>query len=179
MCFEDVCGVADGDWDDRAFCFGGDFEASFMEWKHVCLVCISVSGSFREDADGNAGFYFFYCCEDGFQTLFDVFSVKEEAVKVAHPGGQQRDFFHFFFGNVACADRAAGVGEKDVEVASVVADVQDWGVFWNVFFSDHGDFGSCDPQDEAEDCLNDPEGADVFGFRGKFADDPFYEKYRD
>lgn len=87
----------------------------------------------------------FYCCEDGFQTLFDVFSVKEEAVKVAHPGGQQRDFFHFFFGNVACADRAAGVGEKDVEVASVVADVQDWGVFWNVFFSDHGDFGSCDP----------------------------------
>ena len=122
MCFEDVCGVVDGDWDDRAFCFGGDFEASFMEWKHVCLVCISVSGSFREDADGNAGFYFFYCCEDGFQTLFDVFSVKEEAVKVAHPGGQQRDFFHFFFGNV-----------------------QDWGVFWNVFFSDHGDFGSCDP----------------------------------
>ena len=106
---------------------------------------ISVSGSFREDADGNAGFYFFYCCEDGFQTLFDVFSVKEEAVKVAHPGGQQRDFFHFFFGNVACADRAAGVGEKDVEVASVVADVQDWGVFWNVFFSDYGDFGSCDP----------------------------------
>lgn len=106
---------------------------------HFCF------GSFREDADGNAGFYFFYCCEDGFQTLFDVFSVKEEAVKVAHPGGQQRDFFHFFFGNVACADRAAGVGEKDVEVASVVADVQDWGVFWNVFFSDHGDFGSCDP----------------------------------
>ena len=32
---------------------------------------------------------------------------------------------------------------------------------------------------EAEDCLNDPEGADVFGFRGKFTDDPFYEKYRD
>lgn len=58
MCFEDVCGVVDGDWDDRAFCFGGDFEASFMEWKYVCLVCISVSGSFREDADGNAGFYF-------------------------------------------------------------------------------------------------------------------------
>lgn len=88
MCFEDVCGVVDGNRDDRTFCFGGDFEASFMEWKHVCLVSISVSGSLREDTDGNAGFYFFDCCEDGFQTLLDVFSVKEEAVKVAHPGGQ-------------------------------------------------------------------------------------------
>lgn len=145
MGFEDVCRIVDSDRDDRAFSLGCDLEASLMEWKHVQFVFVSVSGSLREDADGDAGLYLIYCCEDGFQTLFDVFSVKEEAVKVAHPGGQQRDFFHFFFGNVACADRAAGVGEKDVEVASVVADVQDWGVFWNVFFSDHGDFGSCDP----------------------------------
>ena len=143
--FEDIGRIADCDRNDRAFCFCSDLEASFMEWEHIELVLVSVSGSFREDTDGNSGFYFIDCCQDGFQTLFDVFSVKEEAVKVAHPGGQQRDFFHFFFGNVACADRAAGVGEKDVEVASVVADVQDWGVFWNVFFSDHGDFGSCDP----------------------------------
>ena len=60
----------------------------------------------------------------------------------------------------------------------MVADVQDRGVFRDVFFSDDCDFGSCDPEDEAEHGLNNPEGADVFDFRGKFADDPFYEKYR-
>lgn len=75
MCFEDVCGVVDGDWDDRAFCFGGDFEASFMEGEHIQVICIFVSGALREDTDGNAGFDFIHSCQNGFQSLFDVLSV--------------------------------------------------------------------------------------------------------
>ena len=52
MGFEDVCRIVDSDRDDRAFSLGCDLEASLMEWKHVQFVFVSVSGSLREDADG-------------------------------------------------------------------------------------------------------------------------------
>ena len=176
--FEDIGRIADCDRNDRAFCFCSDLEASFMEWEHIELVLVSVSGSFREDTDGNPGFYFIDCCQDGFQTLFDIFSVKEKAVKVMHPCGQERDFFHFFFGNVACADRAAGIGKKNVKVASVVADIKHWRIFWHIFFSDHCDFGAGNPEDEAKYCLDDPKRADILCHRRKFAYDPFDQKNR-
>ena len=102
VCLEDVCGVADRDRDDRAFCLGCNLKASFVEREHVQFIFVSVSGSFGEDTDGDAGFYFVYCCKDGLESLFDVFSVKEETVEIAHPCGQERNFFHFFFGNIAC-----------------------------------------------------------------------------
>lgn len=60
MCFKDFCGVVHGNGDDRAFGPGSNLEASFMEGKHIQFVCIGVSGTFREDTDGNTGFYFFY-----------------------------------------------------------------------------------------------------------------------
>ena len=92
-----------------------------------------------------------------------------------HPGGQERDFLHFFFGNVAGADRAAAVGEEDVKVASVITDIQDRGVLRYIFLSYYCDFGSCDPQDKSKYSLNDPKRADILGHRRKFADDPFYQ----
>ena len=95
-----------------------------MEGKHVQLIFISVSGSFRENTDGNSGFYFVYCGQDRFESLFDVFPVKEETVEITHPCGKKRNFLHLFFGNVACTDRTAGVSKKYVEVASVVADIK-------------------------------------------------------
>ena len=171
--FEDIGRIADCDRNDRAFCFCSDLEASFMEWEHIELVLVSVSGSFREDTDGNSGFYFIDRCQDGFQTLFDIFSVKEKAVKVMHPCGQERDFFHFFFGNVACADRAAGIGKKNVKVASVVADIKYRCVLWHIFFSDHSNLCTGDLKDKSEYCLDDPKGADILLFRRKSADDPF------
>ena len=91
-----------------------------MEGKHVQLIFISVSGSFRENTDGNSGFYFVYCGQDRFESLFDVFPVKEETVEITHPCGKKRDFLHLFFGNVACTDRTAGVSKKYVEVASPI-----------------------------------------------------------
>lgn len=60
--FEDIGRIADCDRNDRAFCFCSDLEASFMEWEHIELVLVSVSGSFREDTDGNSGFYFIDRC---------------------------------------------------------------------------------------------------------------------
>ena len=171
--FEDIGRIADCDRNDRAFCFCSDLEASFMEWEHIELVLVSVSGPFREDTDGNSGFYFIDRCQDGFQTLFDIFSVKEKAVKVMHPCRQERDFLHFFFGNVACADRAAGIGKKNVEVASVVADIKYRCVLWHIFFSDHSNLCTGDLKDKSEYCLDDPKGADILLFRRKSADDPF------
>ena len=82
---------------------------------------------------------------------------------------------HFFFGNVAGADRAAAVGEEDVKVASVIPDIQDRGVLRYILLSYHCDFGSCDPQDKSKYSLNDPKRADILGHRRKFADDPFYQ----
>ena len=64
--FEDIGRIADCDRNDRAFCFCSDFEASFMEWEHIELVLVPVSGSFREDPHGNAAFYFLNSCKDRF-----------------------------------------------------------------------------------------------------------------
>ena len=102
MCFKDVGRITDSDRDDRTFGFCCNLEASFMEWKHIKFILISVSGTFREDTDGNAGFYFVYCCKYGLKSLFDICPVE-----IAHPCRQKWDFFHFFLGNVACADRTA------------------------------------------------------------------------
>ena len=107
MCFKDVGRITDSDWDDRTFGLCCNLEASFMEWKHIKFILISVSGTFREDTDGNAGFYFVYCCKYGLKSLFDICPVKEKTVEIAHPCRQKWDFFHFFLGNVACADRTA------------------------------------------------------------------------
>ena len=100
-------------------------------------------------------------------------------MEIFHPGGQERDFLHFFFGNVAGADRAAAVGEEDVKVASVITDIQDRGVLRYIFLSYYCDFGSCDPQDKSKYSLNDPKRADILGHWREFADDPFHQKNRD
>ena len=88
MCFKDVGRITDSDWDDRTFGLCCNLEASFMEWKHIKFILISVSGTFREDTDGNSGFYFVYCGQDRFESLFDVFPVKEETVEITHPCGK-------------------------------------------------------------------------------------------
>ena len=81
--------------------------------------------------------------------------------------------FHFFFGDVAGSDRAAAVSQYDVKVAAVIADVKDRSIFWNIFFSNHGDFGSGNPQDKFENSLNDTKRTDFFRLRWKLSDDPF------
>ena len=90
MCLKDFGGVVHSHRNDRASGFAGDFETSFMERKELQLVCICVSSTFREDTDGDAGFYFFDRGQDSLQSLFDIFSVKEQTVKIAHPVRKKR-----------------------------------------------------------------------------------------
>ena len=135
MCLKNFSSVIDGHWNDGTATLGGYFEASFMEREQFCFVRTFASGSFWEDADGNAGFDFFNSCKDGFQSLLDIFAVKEKAVKITHPVGKKWIMFHFFFGDVAGSDRAAAVSQYDVKVAAVIADVKDRSIFWNIFFS--------------------------------------------
>ena len=120
----DIGGIADRYRDDRTFCPGCDLKASVMEWQHIQLIGIFVSGSLGEDADRNAGFYIVGSLEDGFKSLFDIFPVKEETVEIAHPVGEQRIMLHFLLGNIAGADRTAAVGEQDVEIAPVVCYIE-------------------------------------------------------
>ena len=119
MCLKDFCGVVHCHWNDRASGFAGDLETSFMEWKELQFVCICVSCTFREDTDGDAGFYFFDRGQDSLQSLLNIFSVEEQAMQIAHPVGKKRVAFHFFLGNVTGADRAAAVAEPQAAALAV------------------------------------------------------------
>lgn len=113
-----------------------------MERQHFCFISILISGSFREDTYGNAGFHIVCGLKDRFQTLLDILSVEKETVEIAHPVGEQRIMLHFLLGNIAGADRTAAVGEQDVEIAPVVCYIENSLILWNVFFADDGDFGA-------------------------------------
>ena len=150
MCLKDFSGVVHSHRNDRASGFAGDFETSFMERKELQLVCICVSSTFREDTDGDAGFYFFDCGQDSFQSLFDIFSVKEQTVKIAHPVGKKRVTLHFFLGDVTGAERAAAVAEHNVKIASMVSDVKHRCIFRNIFFTDDRHLRAGFPQNQFE-----------------------------
>ena len=121
MCFKNVSGIVHA---DRNNCTSGlfcNFKCAVAEWEYGKLFAL-VAGSFRENADGNAIFYIINCLKDRLQTFSHIVPVKEETVQILHPGGEKRNFFHFFFRNVAGQALAAAVGQKNVKIAAVVAD---------------------------------------------------------
>ena len=179
MSLEHFCRVVHGNGNDGAVCFSSDPEAAFVERKHIQFIRIGISGTFRENTDGNAGFYFFDGFQDGFKPLFNILSVKKQTVEIFHPVGKQRIPFHFFFGYIAGPDGAAAVGKQDVKVASVISDIEYRCVFGDVFFPDDGYFHTCDPQNKFKDCLNDSEGTDILFHWGDFSDDPFDDENGD
>ena len=163
MCFKDVGRITDSDRDDRTFGFCCDLEASFMEWKHIKLILISVSGTFREDTDGNAGFDLVDGCEDGLESLFDILTVKKQTVKIFHPVGKKRITLHFFLGNVAGTDRTAAVSKHDVKITSVIANVENRSILGNIFFADDRNFGSGFPENEFKYFLDNSKRTDFLG----------------
>ena len=82
-----------------------------------------ISWAFREDSDGDAGFYFIYCFQYGFQSFFYVSAVKEKAVKVFHPVYQEGITQHFFFGNVSGWPGHSCVSQQNIEIAAVIAHI--------------------------------------------------------
>lgn len=174
VCLEHGCGVVHRNGDDGAFRFGSDFEAALVEGEHVEFILICVAGALRENTDGDSGFYFFYCFQDGFKSLLEVVSVKEETVQVTHPIGEQGVAEHLFFCYVACADGTAAVGEQDVVVAPMVAYVDNGAVLGHIFFSDHCHVHSGNAKQKTEYRLDDAQGADVLFQWRKFSHDPFH-----
>ena len=100
-------------------------------------------------------------------------------MKVAHPVGKQRIAFHFFFCNIAGSERTAAVGQKDVVIASVIADVKNRGIFGYIFFTNDSDIDSGYPKEKTEYSLNEAKGTYVLGHGSKFADDPFHNENGD
>lgn len=179
MCLKNFCGIVHRHRDDRTSGFAGNFETSLMERKEFQFILVFVPGSFREDADGDAGFDLFNSGKDGFQSLFDILSVKEEAVEVTHPVGKQRVTFHFFLCNITGTDRAAAVGQQNVKITSVIRHIENSLIFRDILFTDDGDLGTCDPQDKFKYGLYHTQRADILGHWREFADDPFHQKNRD
>ena len=148
MCLKNFCGIVHRHRDDRTSGFAGNFETSLMERKEFQFILVFVPGSFWEDADGDAGFDLFNSGKDGFQSLFDILTIQKQAMQIAHPVGKKRISFHFFLCNITGTDRAATVGKYNVKVASVITNIKDWCVFWDIFFTDYRDLGSGFPQNK-------------------------------
>jgi hypothetical protein len=55
----------------------------------------------------------------------------------------------------------------------VIADIQNGFVLWYIFFTDNGDFGSADEQNDAKRPLYHAQLADVGSLTVELADDPF------
>ena len=63
MCLKNFCGIVHRHRDDRTSGFAGNFETSLMERKEFQFILVFVPGSFREDADGDAGFALYDCAQ--------------------------------------------------------------------------------------------------------------------
>ena len=76
MILEYICSTGKYHRNYRTFCFLRDFKGAFFEWKKgVRVFGIFVSCAFREDTDGNAGFYLIDSGQDDFQSLFEILTV--------------------------------------------------------------------------------------------------------
>ena len=83
MGFPDLICVVDAYGYDGTAGFLCDLKAAAVERQK--RVRLGAAASFGEDTDGDAGFYFFHCGENGFHALLDIISVKKETVQVFHP----------------------------------------------------------------------------------------------
>ena len=116
-----------------------------MEFQKLQIAFIPVSGAFREDADRDTGLDQLDTRQDGFQSFFYIFPVKEETVEIMHPVWKQRYLLHLSFGNIAGQPRAAGVGEKNIKKTSVVAYIQNGFIRRNQFFANNSNFYTGQP----------------------------------
>lgn len=114
-----------------------------------------AAASFREDADGDAGFYFFDSGEDGLHALFDVVSVQKETVQIFHPVRKERHLYHADLCDVAGGPWHPHIGHDNVKIASVIADVENGFILWNVLFADHRDGYAGEKEDTAESPVDD------------------------
>ena len=73
-------------------------------------VVYSVSGTLRENTDGDTGLDLVDGRQDGLHTGFDIGSVQEYTVQIFHPGIQGRNAEYFNLGHIAGETRYADIG---------------------------------------------------------------------
>ena len=171
----DVTCVCNRHWNDRTSGLFSDFQTAFFKWCHFIAVS---AGAFRENADGNALFDIFDSLQNGFQAGFHVITFQKQAVKSFHPDVQQRHFFQWIFGNVACQIFAECIRNNDVKIAVVVCHIQHRCIFRNVFLTDNSQFNATDPVDDPKCPLYHPQTADIAQMRVLFSNQPFHKQNR-
>ena len=122
--FENIVGSGDGHWDDGTSGFLCNLEGTFFERLYRGrLIFLLVATALRKDADGNTGFDIINGGENYLESLFDIFSVKEEAVEPLHNHAQYRHFVDTVFGNVPGQIRTKLISHNNVKETPVIADV--------------------------------------------------------
>lgn len=176
MSLPDLIRIIDTYGDNRTpglFC---DLEASAVEGEK--FVRLGAAASLGEDADGDAGFHFFDCFQDGFHPLLDIFSVQKEAVQIFHPVRQERNLKHINFCDIACGPGNAHIGHNDVEIASVVAYVEYGSVLRDILFADHGDGHTGQKENAAEGPVDNGKRASVLGGSVMLSEEIFHDQKR-
>ena len=171
MILEDMAGIVDAHRNDGASALLGNFKAAVVEFQKS--IFRPVARPFRENADGDTGLDLVDGRQDGLHTGFDIRAVEKNAVQVFHPGIQGRNAQNLYFGHIAGKPRYTDVGDEDIEIASVIPDIQHWLVFWNIFLADHGHSDAGKEENNTEGPLDDRQRAAVFQARIVFADDVF------
>ena len=163
-----------GDYGHAAFF--RNLEAALVERKE-CVI-YPVAGSLRENAEGGAAFDLFHAFQDCLQPFLDIVPVKEEAVDCLHPVLQQYPPEHLFLRHIPGDAGKMGIGEHDIEIAAVVAHVEDGAVGGDIFRTPDNQLRAGEKGDAAEspayDCLCRP----VFAAGIGLSDEPQHQQRR-
>jgi hypothetical protein len=134
-----------------------------------------ISGSFRENTDGDAVLDMVDAGKDGFHTFLDVISVEEQTVKASHPDGEKRHFFHFLFGDITGWSWNSDICKDDVKETAMVGYIQDRLILWHVLFTDNSNLGATEKDNTAEGPIYNCKAATVFDLYIKFTNNPLNE----
>lgn len=156
--------------------FFRDLKAAAVEGKK--FIRLGAAASFGEDADRDAGFYFFDCLQNGLHPLLDILSVQKETVQIFHPVGQKRHLKHINFGDIACGSGNAHVGHNDIKIASVIAYVEYGSILRDILFTDYGNGYAGQKKDAAKSPVDNGKGAFVLGGPVAFSEEIFHDQKR-
>ena len=171
MIFKYVPGIINRHGNDGAACFSGNLKTPFVE-LHKGMIH-PVSGSFGEDADRSAGFHILNSGQNRFQPLFYVVSIQKKAVKIPHPVSQKRPSEHFFFGDISREAGNTRVGDYNVKIASVVSDIKNRRILWDIFFAPYVKANPGEKQDHPKSPLYNDKRAFILEGHIIFSDEPF------
>ena len=99
-------------------------------------------------------------------------------MQIFHPGIQGRNAEYFNLGHIAGETRYADIGDQDVEVASVVSDVEHGSILGDILRSPDTDICAGKKKAHAEGPFHNGKGASGFEIPVVFSDDPLSNQKR-